>query len=249
MARKRTQNLPPKPKPRPKPEIVKVEPANPGGRTDDEMLAAIARAIAYINERKQAHGDELAEELGEYLLVDVYCEDLEYLSKHDPGRTNSLRDIAAGTLLSHTTLDKYINVAIYKRLTGTEDIEICMSAMAQVGRLAHRLDAALAIARWTERDGITVDRLRRAVTYWIKQLDREHRPLIELVRAPDPPGPSPQPKPRKVRLKPTELCVVDVLLIMREMVETRYLHGRARSAALARVRQLRRMLLERKRRP
>ncbi len=216
----------PRPGPGPKP--------NPGQLSPAELAAAVERAIRFIALKQEEHAEALAAEVGDYLVVEFYGGDIDYIRYKWRGKQDSLRDIAGPCGIPHQTLRVWLSAAMVRFVLRRRGIETGLhpTKLRDIAQLMDHPDAMAAIARWAEKERLTRLRVLQAVRFWRGWVE-DGGDLADLVRDPNgpptPPGPGPGPGPgpkpepgrgkRKPRRKDPDARLIDVVSLLREWVE------------------------------
>ena len=234
-----------KPRPGPKPHVIPVPRPGPRPlppfRTEKERRAAIDAAVRFIVSRQDFHKTQLSWEVGEHLFTNIYRQDVEYLRKRDPGKDDSLRDIAAESGVPYTSLYRWTNAALVRRLLGHQGIDarLCMTSLADLASLGKDIEALSKLARWAEANAPTRRELLPIIRRWKRHLD-EGGELSDLV---------PRKKKKKKRkrrnppLPPDEARIVRLLQVLLAWVRAARMSERNR-AILRKLTARMRVLLE-----
>ncbi len=110
----------------------------------------IERAIVFIQDAKARHGAQLGLEVGEYLFVHVYACDETYALRKDRTKPDSLADIARAVGTSHTTLTRWVKMAIVARRLRARGIDpdLAQKKLAALHPIEDG-DALVALVEWT----------------------------------------------------------------------------------------------------
>ncbi len=110
----------------------------------------IERAIVFIHEARTRHGSGLALEVGEYLFVNVFACDAAYVVRKDRTKPDSLAKIARAVGYTHTTLTRWVKMAIVMRRLRALGIDpdIAQKKLAALFPVEDP-DALAALAEWT----------------------------------------------------------------------------------------------------
>ncbi|MBI5487445.1 MAG: hypothetical protein HY905_08945 [Deltaproteobacteria bacterium] len=161
---------------------VPTEPPSP-----QDLLGRIEKACEFILARKRAHAEGIAWEVGEYLFERFYHADLDYIERRDPRKTDSLRDIAAGSGIPRMRLATWIRAYVARKYLGPAgiDVDLTVSELEALRPLVLHPDAARAILEVRRRLKLPVKRLDALAVAWRRRLDEGGR-LEDLVAAPLP---------------------------------------------------------------
>ncbi len=183
MGRRKPKPRPrPGPRPNPTPHVIPVPRPLPPFRTEEERQAEIRAAVQFVISRQGFHKSQLSWEVGEYLFTNIYRQDVEYLRKRDPGKDDSLRDIAAESGVPYTSLYRWTNAALVRRLLAHQGIDarLAMTSLADLASLGRDLEALSKLARWAEANAPTRRELLPIIRRWKRHLD-EGGALSDLV--------------------------------------------------------------------
>ena len=130
-------------------------------------------ACRFIEAKKSLHASEFSWEVGDYLFTHVYRKDVEYLRWRNPGKTDSIRDIAAGSGVPHWSLSRWVKAAMVRRWLADAGArpDLPLHHFRALDRLAGHLDAALALAAWAEAGRTPFRDLECAVAHVQRRLD------------------------------------------------------------------------------
>jgi hypothetical protein len=230
----------PGPRPEPVPRVIPVPRPLPPLRTEKERRAAIDAAVRFIISRQRFHKRQLSWAVGEHLFTHIYRQDVEYLRKRDPGKDDSLRDIAAQTGVPYTSLYRWTNAALVRRLLAHQGIDsrIAMTLLADLAQLGKNIEALGKLARWAEENAPTRRELLPIIRRWKRHLD-EGGTLSDLV-----PGKK-KTKKRKRRsplLPPDEADILRLLQVLLAWARVARMSERNRGALRKLVGRMRALL-------
>lgn len=180
--------------------------------TAAQLDRAIQAAIQFIKMKQREHATRLGWEVGEYLFVNVYKSDVEYLRKRNPVKNDSLHDIAAQSGVPYGSLYTWTRAALVRRLLRDMGLETLLptTLLGDLGQLADHMKAMRALAEWAERHRISRSRLLSIVRFWKKHLD-EGSKLRDLVRGLEKHETRKKRKGRPPPLQPDEVRIVRLL--------------------------------------
>jgi hypothetical protein len=204
--RRRRRTQPEKPDEPVEPRKHRFEPRwIPPGRTPEEQERAIEEAIEFIVAKQREHKMLLSWEIGEFLFANVYGGDIAYLGLRDPGKDDSLHDIAQLSGAPYSSLYAWTRAAVVRRLLASRGVESGLepTLLADLGALGGDLDALAALARWAEDNDLTREELLDLVRSWKRRLARGES-LEKLVRSLGRRGKKKKGSPRRRRRLPAE---------------------------------------------
>ena len=86
----------------------------PSPWSEAQLEKIIEQACRFIAGAKERCGRELGKVVGRYLFLEVYRGDVEYLRRNDPGKEDSLRDIARLSGVPYPTLYEWTMAAFVR---------------------------------------------------------------------------------------------------------------------------------------
>jgi hypothetical protein len=139
-----------------------VKPVVPCPWRPDELARVREEACRFIAAAKARHARSLGWEVGEYLFVRFYREDLGYIRWRGHTKELSLRDIAPLVGIDAQTLQGYLESAIMRTLLSRRGFRVhdVLHFYSGLYPLVDRLDAALALADWALAHSVPVRALR-----------------------------------------------------------------------------------------
>ncbi len=202
-----------------------------------DMDARIERACRFIEKAVDDHERRLGEEVGEYLLVNVYDQDLAYIFSKDPGKDPSLRDIAAATPVSLKSLSRWVKAAAVRRRLRQLgiDAKLGLQKLEALYRIEDA-DALRTLVEWAEH--VPTKQVQDLVRRWTEHLDQGGDPADLLGE----PLPEPRPRPRKRTRTGQELIVPRLLTLMLEWARRYRLSPVLRERLLGELGELRRRI-------
>ena len=152
----------------PRPDPVPLDPVPPA-----DLARIVEEACKFIEARKSLHASEFSWEVGEYLFARVYREDVEYVRWRNPAKTDSIRDIAAGSGVPHWNLSRWTRAAMVRHWLAEAGArpDLPLSHFRALDLLRGHLDAALALAAWAEAGRLPFADLSCAVAHVQRRLD------------------------------------------------------------------------------
>lgn len=176
---------------------------------EGELGGIIERACRFIEGAKERCGRELGWEVGKYLYWEVYGGDDAYIRLNDPGKEDSLRDIAGGSGVPYTTLYDWL-MAAYVRIKLEQagfSPELSIKHLRFISSVGDDVQVMLEIARWAQERGIRARDMPGIVDRWQEHLEKGGR-LGDLVRFP---APVKKRRRRKGRARSRDLVVPRIL--------------------------------------
>ena len=171
----RRRTAPPEP-PRPVPrKVVRpvVPPEPPCPWSEEELGRIVEEAVRFIAAAKERHGRALGFEVGTYLFTEVYRGDDAYLRSRDPGKDDSLRDIAKQTGMAYGTLYNWTVAAMMriKMERAGFSTELTMRHLEAMVSLGDDIEAAIALGRWAEARKVRATEMGAIVKVWRNHIE------------------------------------------------------------------------------
>jgi len=172
-----------------------------------QLAGIIERACRFIADAKQKLGRDLGIVVGRYLYLEVYRRDIAYIRLNDPGKDDSLRDIAGQSGVPYRTLHEWL-MAGYVHVTLEEagiDPRLGIKHLKEIATLGDDVEVMVEIAKWAQEMRVTSREMPGIVDRWREHLD-EGGKLEDLVRF---------PKKRKKRKKRKRKARTEDLVVPR----------------------------------